>query len=418
MSTSSRKRVNYQCEVLAVGPTCATDPHFSINGSGIFSDSYNEAIAANPQFVGILGEDTFDADVKNLVRQLHRIQSASYSASIERTPVNQFGELAAIDRVATSSPIANLEFSYLLANFVNEGFLGFDVDGQINCLSHILNKTQDEKNYFIKTVSEGKDAVGDDSNEGESIGIGNGYITSYNSEASVGGFPTVNVSVEGLNMVFYNGVSGKLIPAINVNDGSQATGSQFHIPNSFSHPSGVIDGDLSLSVLRPGDIRISLFKRTSDAVSIADGTFDAPGVNLSNACIQSYNLSFDLNREAIQCMGQRYAVSREITPPIETSLSIDALVGDLTTGSISEVLNCNYHYDVMIDLYRPTCVGQATSKVVSYIMKDFTIDNWNFDSSIGDNKSVTIEFMGYHGGPNKLNRGVFMSGIHIPSGVF
>ena len=39
-----------------------------------------------------------------LPTQLKRVQSANYSFDIARTDVNQFGELAAIDRVVLESP--------------------------------------------------------------------------------------------------------------------------------------------------------------------------------------------------------------------------------------------------------------------------------------------------------------------------
>lgn len=415
----ARKRVNFQSEALYVSSNLATDPHFEFRGTGVFSDTYFDATGANPALTtNILAQDEFDANVINLVRQLTRIQSVSYSIGFDKTPIHQLGELAAIDKVATNAPTASLDFTYYLANFANEGFLGFEVGGQISCLAHILNKTQDEKNYFIKTVSEGVDSVEFDGNQGESIGIGNAFITSYSSEASVGDYPTVNVSVEGYNISLYNGYSGKIVPSIDVETNSQYTGSTFHLDITKSHPSGVIDGDLSLSVLRPGDIRLSAFKRTNDSANLANGDYDAPGIDINESCIQSYNLSFDISRETIECLGKRYPIDRSITPPIDVSLSIDSLVGDLTTGNFSDIFNCNDHYDIVIDLYRPTCVGPTSDKVVSYIMKDFTLDNLNFSSDIGSNKTVTLEFMGTMGGPNMTARGLFMSGLHIPSGVF
>ena len=62
------------------------------------------------------------------IHQIHRVQSANYSFNIARTDVNQFGELAAIDRVALETPTVSLDFTYLLANFSNEEHLGFKVN--------------------------------------------------------------------------------------------------------------------------------------------------------------------------------------------------------------------------------------------------------------------------------------------------
>ena len=90
-----RNRVIYQSEALFVGPTPST----------------------GQQHTGVA---TYSATVGwNTTRQLHRIQTANYSFNIDRTDVNQFGELAAIDRVNLDTPTVSLDFSYLLANTKN-----------------------------------------------------------------------------------------------------------------------------------------------------------------------------------------------------------------------------------------------------------------------------------------------------------
>ena len=48
-------------------------------------------------------------------RALQRIQNINYSFDVARTDVNQFGELAAIDRVVLESPTVSLDFSYILS---------------------------------------------------------------------------------------------------------------------------------------------------------------------------------------------------------------------------------------------------------------------------------------------------------------
>ena len=70
-----------------------------------------------------------DAHNENQIKQLHRVQSANYAFNISRTDVNQFGELAAIDRGVLDTPTVSLDFSYYLANFANEANLGFTVNG-------------------------------------------------------------------------------------------------------------------------------------------------------------------------------------------------------------------------------------------------------------------------------------------------
>ena len=122
----------------------------------------SEALFAG-QLTGVTGDHN-----ENQIKQLHRVQSANYAFNISRTDVNQFGELAAIDRVVLDTPTVSLDFSYYLANFANEANLGLTVNGvsssaddMTSALSGILNRTADERNFFIQTSREGEDAVGD-----------------------------------------------------------------------------------------------------------------------------------------------------------------------------------------------------------------------------------------------------------------
>ena len=398
-----RNRVIYQSEALFVGPTPAT----------------------GQQYTGVA---TLSATAGwNSITQLHRIQSANYSFNIDRTDVNQFGELAAIDRVNLDTPTVSLDFSYLLANLGNEQALGFVIDGSNTCVKNIIDKNQDDKNYFIRTSKEGVDAVNDSTTinhalfASSTIGVGNGFMSSYSTEAAVGGFPTCSVNVEALNMTFQNDISGDN-PAINPEDGTRVTNNlfDFQLPTA----TGSVDtGDLMVSVLRPGDITFSFTKRQAESIDVGEDLgsdlYDAPGAklgdgtNTEHAKIQSYNISLDMPREPILKLGSRYAFSREISFPITASMTIDALVADLSEGSLNDLVNCDESYDLQVNLLRPTnCAGASTKDIfVQYRLKNAKVNSQSFSSDIGSNKSVTFEFSSQVGGPNQSNQGLYISGI-------
>lgn len=433
-----RNRIIYQSEALYVGPSPAISGFFTgiglgqvgVSGTAGFATRYSGVTGA----AGI-GRDrvnpTGNPDQENLIGQLHRIQTANYAFNISRTDINQFGELAAIDRVILDSPTVSLDFSYILANFENERRLGFVTDGSFTCIKNLINKNSDEKNYFIETVGEGRDAY-QDATHGDTavIGIGNGFITSYTSECSVGNLPTVSINVEALNMAFNNNISGQS-PAISPQSGTRL-GYNYVLPKATGSAGS---GDLSTSALRPGDM-VFHFKKvdaegaSSDELLVgADNSYDAPGAKLGNgvddafAKIQSYNISLDMGREAIQKLGSRFAFTREITFPITATCTIEALVADLTTGSLSDIINCDDSYDITINLLRPTnCyVTSGTSYqdiFVQYRLKNVKVNSQAFSSDIGSNKSVTIEFATQIGGPNQVRQGLFMSGYDIDGRAF
>ena len=93
---SNRNRVIYQSEALFVGPT---------------------------------GTATSE------IKQLNRVQSCNYSFTINRQNVNQFGSLAAIDRLILEQPTVNLDFTYYANTGANENSLGLYVN-PYNAMSH------------------------------------------------------------------------------------------------------------------------------------------------------------------------------------------------------------------------------------------------------------------------------------------
>lgn len=402
----------------------------------------SEALFAGQKKSNSVTEEHTKSDIK----QLHRVQSANYAFNISRTDVNQYGELAAIDRVVLETPTVSLDFSYYLANFGNEEALGFNVhdkDALDNTLKSaikdVINKDYDEKNYFIKTVGEGEDAIseaGTEAKQGDNvIGIGNAFLTSYSVEAAVGSFPTVSVSAEGMNMRFDaldNNEQG-VVPSLDKINGA-ASSNKYSLPNALRNVGE--DPTQIISTLRPGDIKISLVQSPKNWLVTQNGTFgdfsqnedpdvndyDLPGVKLpsssasvvDSANIQSFNISFDLSRTPIQRLGNRFAFAREIDFPVNITASFEAILTDLTDGSLSDLIDCEKAYDLKIELFSPKGCQEDESDsfpVCTYIVKDLKPDSQSFSSSIGDSKTVSIEFTSQLGGPNQEDIGLFMKGV-------
>ena len=504
-----------------------------------------------------VGKNCYEQDEgTNSIKQLHRVQNANYSFNVARTDINQFGELAAIDRIITDTPTVSLDFSYYLANFANEDFLGFNIgatgkgsvdpfgdgEGLTTAVKFYLDGTKDQRNYFIQSSAEGIDAINDEDNRKKSvIGIGNGFLTSYSVDASVGGLPTASVGVEALNMNFNSGLvmsasgvgttdyrnswrsvgtgaegaiggatasfsgvpvlydgggtkiafnsgdgaaqgfseegwsgfyshgagagaggdgsewrnSGVRLPSVNPVDGQKSAGVYF-LPTASGHAGVDASGLLNLSTLRPGDIRM-YFRQVQrgagpslsgfSGAGVSDGSAmykdpDIPGVELPTqsgykreqaddelggeitaAHIQSFSLDFGLSRTPLQRLGVKYAYSREIDFPVSVSLSVDAILADLTTGNLADIVNCDRSYDVAIEMAAPAdCMGGASQShdlrgfdgrlpVATYIIKNAKLDSESFSSSIGDNKGVTLDFSAQIGGPNQSGNGLFMKGV-------
>ena len=331
-------------------------------------------------FVGATGEAS--------PKQLNRVQSANYSFEVTRQDVNQYGQLAAIDRIILEQPTVNFDFSYYLNSGENETNLGLSVEpgagsfvGGTPALSNILTGGKDTNNYYILTVGEGKDANIDGKTGGKTIGIGNGFLSSYSMEASVGNIPTVSINGEGMNMRFYADVSGTL-PTINPENGASVNGT-FTIPNP-------VTGE-GYSALRPGDVDLTIAGST--------------GVVASDLKIQKASIKFDLGRDPIQKLGSRFAFTREIKFPVTVTMSVDAIMGDIEAANLADVINNDSaNYDLQVKINQPN----SDTEAVSYVIKGAKLDSQDFSSSIGDNKSVTINWSTQIGGPSDDNHGLFI----------
>lgn len=335
-----------------------------------------------------------------LVQELFRVQDYSYSFNFDKTPVNQFGDLAPIDYVETAPPTVNFSTSYVLSNFVNEKALGFSLSSgtnQVGVLSGILAKTADDKNYFIEIVQEGQDAHQSNASATAVIGFGNGYITNYSVNAAINQFPTVSLDIEALNGRIYNTFSG-YIPAVNPENGTAINNIAFEIPTGYTSLSGLATNSSvqTLSVLRPGDMSLSF------------GYSDL-GASTSDWKIQSFDLSIPIGRENIDKLGSRFSVSKEITFPVNATFSVNAIVGDMVTGNLVDLFNdcSNRTYNATVGFNSP-CGG---SNVAAYIMRGAELTSQEFGASIGGNKTVTMNFIVPIGGPSETGRNIFFSGV-------
>lgn len=163
----------------------------------------------------------------------------------------------------------------------------------------------------------------------------------------------------------------------------------------------------SISTLRPGDITFSLTK--------SDGTANLiEGATISSAPLQSYSISFDMGRTPIEKIGSRFAFARPVDFPVTATLSLDALVNDITTGTVADMINCDESYDATIILSKPQPCGPQASKeaVVCYEAKGLKLESQSYTSTIGDNKSVTFDFSCQIGSPEQTDVGIFMSGYY------
>jgi hypothetical protein len=360
----ARNRVIYQSEALFVGPTG-----------------------------GVTGAGANGLYTTPLLTQLHRVQNANYSFNITRENVNQFGQLAALDRVILTQPTVALDFSYYTVTGTNESNLGLYINPQSTAIQsgalvNIMQGVNDIKNYYILVSPEGVDINNNSGVTGNAstIGIGNGFLSSYSLNASVGSFVTSTVNVEAYNMRFYSTASGE-VPTINAFDGTNTI-------NRFFQISGISTGDF-ISVLKPGDITVDV---SGDI-----------GVAATDLKVQSVTMNLDLTREEIQKLGSRFAFSKPLQFPLTTTMTIDATLGDLETENLATLVNADCStYNLAVTLKGASCGTTSTKQALKFYFRGAKLDSQSFTSSIGANKSVSMQFSAQIGGPTDSTNGIFI----------
>ena len=328
--------------------------------------------------------------------QLTRVQSANYNFTINRQDVNEFGQLARIDSIVMDAPTVGVDFTYYPTDGFNEAALGFSTGSGVQFASgHLVQESG--KNLYITTVAEGSDAAGTQGKDLQSvIGLGNAFLTDYSLDLSVGSLPTVSVSMECSNINSDIGISGSggsysgiELPSVNITDGTVISGDAIL-------PQTIQSGESDITALRPGDVTINIGSLDNFAIS------DISGGN-ETIHVQSASLSVPLSRSPIQRLGTRFAYARTVDFPVNATLSVNAIVNEVTAQNLSTIID-----DASFDQISLTLKGSDGLPRMTYTLKGCKLDSESFSSSIGSNKSVDLTFSTQIGGNNDTVNGIFL----------
>lgn len=446
---ASRNRIIYNVEALftgPVGPHSATGAHlFAVytgqlaenGGSGLalptFSSGDSENARAIPlrmesdindstylSGIGAVGiaVDPSEYSIVNAVRQLHRVQEVSHSAEVTKQDINELGRLAAVSRKTIDPPTVSLDFSYYLTDGTNESKIGLNVDGATSAIKNILDNTENEKNYFLLTVEDNNDADRDatsaadfDTNRSQHYvsAVGNGFLSSYSIDVSVGAIPTANVSIEASNVWYQANSSGNSIPAIDQANGTAITGYKYTIPIA----TGVdpTDSDPMIDAIRPGEVTLDIWYE-----SVAnDSQLPWGGAAVNSLNVQSFTLEAPLAREALQRIGNNFPFARETSFPITVTSSVTADVVDFATGNLVDMF-CNESDQRNIKVTMKKSCSEEAAMV--YTLKDVELDSQSFSTSIGPNKSVDLSFSAQIASAQDTAKGLFISGEKFNTSVW
>jgi hypothetical protein len=436
----ARNRVIYQSQALFIAPSST-----GVQVSGV--DSAGTGFTASP----FTPTDTGSlASGISLLKKMDRIQNCNFNFTINRQDINEFGKLARIDSIVMEAPTVGLDFSYYVTDGYNERLMGFNITGVTDtnivngaqAISGLLSDLQGN-NYYILTVDEGEDVVGGTLTPNSTIvGIGNGFVSEYSFEASVGAIPTASVTVEAFNIKSDSAetvttvttgnapatsVVGANITSITGNSAAinlfatpatrfTSIGSAYKLDYSRDFTgaigasagvnfTGFTTGVSSVSALRPGDIVLSL----GNSVGLT---------NLADAHIQSFSFTLPLSRTILQRLGNTFGFARTVNVPINMDVSISAIVSELKDQNLFDALTSG------TQTLSITLKNSSSANKIVYEIRGALLSSETYSENLGDNQTVDLTYSVQIGGANDTTAGLFMSGSYqnqldsITSGFF
>lgn len=336
----------------------------------------------------------------NLLQTLPRVQSVAINYTIPRENVNEYGILNRLDYLIVGPPSATATIDYFPIDGFAENLLGFTASGQQSFVSGLIDGTQADKNYFLGVASPGNDLVGNTNINGiDVVGLGNGYVSNYTLNLAVGQIPRSSVTIEATNVAFYTGASGNASPAINLNTALPVVGPTFSLPTMIAYT-----GTNVVAALRPGDIVLS-FPRNDGIGDYLSG--------VGQLWAQSVSLSVPIALDNITQLGNPYPVSRQIRFPVDCTLTIEALQGDINTGSIASLFCNDNPVNLAFSLNLPNC-SRTGAPAITVNFNQAKLVSRDYTSSIGQNSTVRLTFQNQLQGisPGYLSAGIVFSGSY------
>ena len=291
------------------------------------------------------GASPYSPNFESLVSvNLEGVQSTSVAFSYPREDL--FGWDGGGDQTLTDRPRADLSFSWFFTSGITEQKIGLLAapSSTVSALSNLNT----ERNYYLLFNQGNQDLIGYSGWDNKVMAFGNGVLTHYDFNATVGQPTTCNATINCLNLLIQPSGTGQPLPAVYKQSGTYPTG-QYTLP--FSQKT---IGDFAEAAPR------------NIALTFDSGCAIGALLSGNNSCpLQSFGFSIDIPRQDIRDMGWAYPDTRSATWPITVNLNASAYLNAIQTDALNRFgcpdsgLNfgvrfnnaCNSDYDVFTFLF-------------------------------------------------------------------
>lgn len=397
----------------------------------------NEAIYAGPSLK--TGISTGVLQGHHILKKIDNVISANYGINVTRQDLMQLGSQGIISRPIFQSPILDLQFSYNFNGFGNETKLGFITNFttgnniprfsdnfSVALLSGFINpnRERDKRDFYIALADEGEDVYNDVFNTGnfsdkslttltglidsksksyDILNFQNCYLTKYKMNATVNQFVNCNLSYLCENMMVFTSGSGVNVFTLDAKTRSPVkTGINIVIPKYSRTNESVLLGNTST---------LSISLSEGDNNDLSSGI----GFSLTDAKINSFDFEIVFDRYPLKSISHKMPVDQIIKFPVIGTFTIAGIQGDAFSGDFLSFFNKEKSIDLSLSMKRERA-GNPKGDLSSLInIKKATINSVFFDSSIGGNKSISLQGQ-VDLDDADLSKGIFFSGA-LPTGI-
>ena len=326
---------------------------------------------------------------------LKRVQSASIDFAFAKKRFKQLSSTDFAGEVQLRNADIGFNVEYLYSNGTNEALIGLDVDGSTRGVVNYAQQTGQDRNYYI-IMGTGEnqepnmlDTAAQFKNKFNVMALGNAFLNSYALSAGVGSAVSVSVGLSAYNVVMnaYNDANddGETIPAIDttkIGPAEPVTDKQYTITTGVFQNTTNRDGNIT-AAFAVGDIELILPVVKEPGLEFTGS--DRQGVR--HASLDSFNLSFELQREDLYGLGSLYPYGRRVLLPTVGSLTFTALATEFTTGNLNSFISGSHAYDFHINLVNPS--GQTGLQVV---VEGAQMKQQGIKTNLGGNAQIQAGF--------------------------
>ena len=290
---------------------------------------------------------------------LIRVQSMDYGFSHQAVDIKAVGSDKLVTRNGQSpivrAPDVNCNIEYLFAEGQNEIAAGLHVGKDGSVLKNFLqNSLTDDIN--ILTVASHQDDHKDlvflnqesDFEDYNVIGIGNAFLMNYGYTASVGALPSSTLGYAGSNMKYdsYSVTDRPTLPAVKLGVNNTESSEQVVLRHDsmrdVSHDGYVFDEhfDPEVSTTKPGDIKLTITKRS--------GGRGGASLDSVDAAVQNISIDLPIPRQDIYGMGSNYVFNRKLKLPVIGQLSVDMILRGYEQDQVDSFLTETDTYDIVV----------------------------------------------------------------------